>query len=94
MTKLWKDLNPDSINWKQELELTLAETGWTKVHLAEVLGLYIQRRKERGGDVSPHFYNWLSGKYKPKPYLIYALRYIRLIEGNKPRRATKAPPKA
>lgn len=86
MKKSWKGLTPivpDEIDWKHELELTLKVTGWTKVQLAECLGLYIQRRKDnyKGGDVSPHFYHWLSGKYKPKPYLLFALRYIRLMEG-------------
>lgn len=67
-----------SVDWPSEIQRTLDETGWTKVQLANALGLYIQPSSGRNsGPVSPHIYTWLRGKHKPKFYLLYALRYLR-----------------
>lgn len=73
-----KLLQSESVDWRWELEETMRVCGWTRVELAEHLGLYVQRRTKSGGSVSPHLYAWMRGKYKPKLYLIYALRYLRL----------------
>lgn len=97
MKKSSNDLNPtpDSVDWAKEIEQTLAETGWTKTQLAIKLGLYVQQRpRGQGGPVSPHLYTWIRGQYKPKLYLLYALRYIRLTEGKKPVGATTTPTKS
>lgn len=72
------------IDWPAEINQTLQETGWTKVRLAEYLGLYVQRNPPSGGAVCPHLYSWLRGKHKPKLYLLYALRYARLTHGQEP----------
>lgn len=73
------------INWPAEINETLQVTGWTKVQLAEFLGLYVQRETRTGGGaVCPHLYTWMRGKHKPKLYLLYALRYARLMHGQEP----------
>ena len=79
------DLTPTEIDWAAEINQTLEETGWSKAQLARKLGLYVQDRASgEGGPVSPHLYAWIRGQYKPKVYLLYALRYIRLTEGKPP----------
>jgi transcriptional regulator with XRE-family HTH domain len=72
------------VDWPAELRQTLEETGWTKTQLADYLGLYVQRTTNSGGSVSPHLYAWLRGQHKPKLYLLYALRYARLMHGKEP----------
>jgi hypothetical protein len=80
------------VDWAAEIERTLAETGWTKVQLAEALGLYIQPRSgNNGGPVSPHIYTWMRGKHQPKFYLLYALRYLRSQYGQQNAAATVPP---
>lgn len=87
MKKFSKSLTldtPSKINWTEELEQTLAETGLHHSELAAKLGLYVQQRDGKESNVSPHFFRWLKGTATPKKYLLYALRYIRLIEGQNP----------
>lgn len=84
------------VDWAAEIQRTLDETGWTKVQLAEALGLYIQPSrsdKENGntGAVSPHLYTWIRGKHQPKFYLLYALRYLRSQYGLANAQATQQP---
>jgi hypothetical protein len=87
-----KNINPDTIDWRAEIEQTLAETGWTKVELATVLGLHVQHQRGRKMPVSPHFYSWLRGNHKPRAYLLYALRYLRAHYGQATPPGTTTPP--
>lgn len=92
MKKSWTDsthIAPDDIDWPAELHATLDATGMSYAELAEVLGLYVQHQVGKPKPCSPQFYRWLSGRNKPKKYLWYALRYIRLMDGKKPPQATK-----
>lgn len=74
-----KTLRSEDIDWRAEIEQTMQVCGWTRVELAEHLGLYVQYRTKSGGSVSPHLYALMRGKYKPKMYMLYALRYFRLM---------------
>ena len=74
MKKLPKDLS--TIDWPTEIKRTLKITGMTKAELAAALGLYVQQAREDKGPVSPQFYAWLRGRNQPRPYLLYALRYL------------------
>jgi hypothetical protein len=75
-----KNITADKINWRAELEETLRVTGWTRLELATVLGLYVQEREDKQS-VSPHIYTWMRGKHKPRLYLLYALMYLRARYG-------------